>query len=78
MEGSFEVTVARGLNMTHEHLPIQITFAWYKRKFLSLAEHERQELAATLQWEYRLRSFWVKGMHGLSNAWLSNTAMLNA
>ena len=65
VEGSFEVTLARGLNMTHEHLPIQITFAWYKRRFLSLAEHERQELAAGSTVS---AAFGSKGMHRLSNA----------
>ena len=62
VEGSFEVTLARGLNRTHEYLPIQTAFAWFKRRFLYLADHkQRQELAAALQWEYRRCSFWVKG-----------------
>jgi len=56
VQGAFEVTLARGLNMTRERLPIQTAISKHKRKFFSLAGHRRQDLAAALQWEYRRRS----------------------
>ena len=60
VEGCFEVTLARGLNMSRERLPIQTALSKHKRRFSSLAEHKRYKLAAALQWEYRRRSSWVK------------------
>jgi len=59
VHGSFEVTLARALNMTCERLPVQTAISEHKGKFLSLANHQRQELAAALQWEYRRRSAWL-------------------
>ena len=61
VEGCFEVTLARGLNMSRKRLPIQTALSRHKRRFFSLAEHKRHELAVALQWEYRRRSSWVKG-----------------
>jgi len=56
VQGSFEVTLARGLNMARKRLPIQTAISKHKRRFLSLADHQRQELAAAFHWEYRRRS----------------------
>ena len=47
--------------MTRQRLPIQKALSKHKRRFFSLADHKRSELAAALQWEYRRRSSWVKG-----------------
>ena len=60
VEGCFEVTLARGLNMSRKRLPIQTAVSKHKRRFFSLEDNKRYELAAALQWEYRRRSSWVK------------------
>ena len=59
VQGSFEVTLARGLNMARKRLPIQTAISKHNRRFFSLAGHRRQDLAAALQWEYRRRSSWL-------------------
>ena len=61
VEGCFEVTLARGLNMARKRLPIRTALSKHKRRFFSLADHKRYDLAAALQWEYRRRSSWLKG-----------------
>ena len=63
VEGCFEVTLARGLNMSRKRkrLRIQTAISKHKRRFFSLEDHKRYELAAALQWEYRRRSSRVKG-----------------
>jgi len=52
----FEVTLARGLNMTRNRPPIQTASPEHKRRFLSLTLRGRQALAAALQREYHLHS----------------------
>ena len=49
VQGSFELTLARGLNVTHERLPIHTAISEHKGTFLLLADRQRQELAAALQ-----------------------------
>ena len=61
LEGCFEVTLACGLNLSHERLPIQTALSEYKHTLFLLAEDKRYKLAVALQWEYRRRSSWVKG-----------------
>jgi len=56
VQGSFEVTLARALNTTRKRLPIRTAISGYRRRFLSLAKHQRQGLAAALQSEYHRRS----------------------
>jgi len=46
VQGSFEVTLARDLNMARKRLPIQTAISKHKRRFFSLADHQRQELAS--------------------------------
>jgi len=64
VQGSFEVTLARAVHMAHKRLPIQMAISKHKRRFFSLADQQRQELAAALQWEYRRRSAWLRDDEG--------------
>ena len=61
VEGCFEVTLARGLDMSRKRLPIQTAISKHKRRLFSLKDNKRYNLAAALQWEYRRRSSWLKG-----------------
>ena len=57
----FEVTLARGLGMARNPLPIQTILAKHRRKLLSMNRGRRQKLAAELQQEYCRRRARIEG-----------------
>ena len=57
----FEVTLARGLGMAPNPLPIQTILAEHRRKLVKLNRGRRQRLAAELQQEYCRRSARIEG-----------------
>ena len=57
----FEVTLARGLGMARNPLPIQTILTEHRRKLVKLNRGRRQKLAAELQQEYCRRSARIEG-----------------
>ena len=57
----FEITLARGLGMARNPLPIQTILAEHRRKLVKLDKGRRQRLAAELQQEYCRRRARIEG-----------------
>jgi F-box-like len=58
VDGCFEATLARSLNLSRRRIPIHVALA--KHKFSALPPLKRKEAMATLQLERDLRGLWVK------------------
>ena len=60
VDGCFEATLARSLNLSRQRVPIQFALAEHGRRFWLLSPSKRNEAAATLRLEHDLRESWVK------------------